>query len=127
MPYRIEEVDSIFEVQLYDPTSLPEVLDAIRELARMDPRKERCDLWSFNSNLFLSLTEYPDMVREVAGLCSGKDFVGNRSAIIVSSGLQEAVAEMYQNKAAGKLPFEIGVFTSREDALRWLKEGPARG
>jgi hypothetical protein len=122
MPYRIEEVDSIFEVRVWDPTSALEVLHAITELARRDPRKERCDLWSFDTNLFLSLTEYPGMVRETASLC-GKDFVGNRSAILVYKGLQEAVAEMYQSEAAGKLPFEIGVFTSREDAIRWLKDG----
>ena len=126
MPYQIDEVDSIFEVRVSDPTSALEILHAITELARRDPRKERCDLWFFNTSLFISLAEYPGMVREVAGLC-GKDFVGNRSAILVYNGLQEAIAEMFRNEAAGKLPYEIGVFTSREDAVRWLKEGSPQG
>ncbi|MGD0489663.1 MAG: hypothetical protein ABSB94_21085 [Syntrophorhabdales bacterium] len=39
MPYLIEEVDSIFEVHVSNPTSKWGILQAIRELAGMDPRE----------------------------------------------------------------------------------------
>jgi hypothetical protein len=39
MPYLIEEVDSIFEVHVSNPTSKWGILQAIRKLAGMDPRE----------------------------------------------------------------------------------------
>jgi hypothetical protein len=48
--------------------------------------------------------------------------VGNKTALLVSGDLQRVAANMYRSDAAD-LPFEIEVFTSREDALRWLKGG----
>jgi hypothetical protein len=112
MPYRIEEVDSIFEVHVSNPTSRQELLQAIEELAGKDPRKERRDLWYFPKEAFVSLAEFSEIVRAVQSLCS-PDMVGNKTALVVSGELQRA-----------QLPFEIGVFTIREDALRWLKDAP---
>jgi len=121
MPYRIEEVDSIFEVHVSNPTSRREILQAIQEIAGKDPRKERCDLWYFSNEAIVSLEEYAEIVRAVKSLCP-PDMVGNKTALLVSRELQRVAANMYRSDAAD-LPFEIGVFTSREDALRWLKDG----
>jgi hypothetical protein len=122
MPYRIEEVDSIFEVHVSNPTSRQELLQAIEELAGKDPRKERRDLWYFPKEAFVSLAEFSEIVRAVQSLCS-PDMVGNKTALVVSGELQRVAANMYRSEAA-QLPFEIGVFTIREDALRWLKDAP---
>ncbi len=121
MPYRIEEVDAVFEVHLSNPVSMLEILQAIDELAAKDPRKERCDLWYLSNQAFVALTEYPEIVRAIKSLCP-PGMVGNKTALIVSSELQRAAANMYRSDAAS-LPFEITVFTSREDALRWLRDG----
>ncbi len=121
MPYRIEEVDSIFEVRVSNPTSQREILQAIGELAGKDPRKERCDLWYFPHEASVSLEEFSEIVRVVKSLCP-PDMVGNKTALLVSGELQRVAAHMYRSDAAD-LPFETEVFTSREDALRWLKDG----
>ena len=121
MPYLIEEVDSIFEVHVSNPTSQREILQAIEELAAKDPRKERCDLWCFSDEAIVSLEEYPKIAQAIKSLCP-PDMVGNKTALVVSSDLQRVAANMYRSDAAD-LPFEIEVFTSREDALRWLKGG----
>ena len=121
MPYRIEEVDSIFEVHLSNPTSKREILQAIEELASKDPRKARCDLWCLPYEVFISLAEYPEIVQLTKSLCL-PDMVGNKTALLVSGEFQRVAANMYRSDAAD-LPFEIEVFTSREAALRWLKDG----
>ena len=111
MPYRIEEVDAIFEVHVSNPTSRWEILQAVEEIAAKDPRKERCDLWCFSNEAIVSLAEYPEIARAIKGLCP-PDMVGNKTALLVSSELQRVAANMYRSDAA-HLPFEIGVFTSR--------------
>ena len=121
MPYRIEEVDSIFEVHVSNPTSKWEILQAVAELTRKDPRKEQCDLWCIPDEIFISFAEYQEIAGAIASLCP-QDMVGNKTALLVSGTLQMAFAEMYRSEAS-HLPFEIGVFTSRDDALQWLEDG----
>ncbi len=121
MPCRLEEVDSVFEVHVSNPTSRWEIIQTIEEMAGRDPRKERPDLWVFHDEAIVSLAEFPEIVRTVKGLCR-PDIVGNRSALVVCSGLQSVAAAMYRSDA-GRLPFETEVFASREEALRWLKDG----
>ena len=83
MPYRIEEVDSIFEVHVSNPTSRREILQAVEEIAGKDPRKERCDLWYFPNEAIVSLAEYPEIARAIKSLCP-PDMVGNKTALLVS-------------------------------------------
>ena len=122
MSYRIEEGDSIFEVRVSNPTSRQELLQAIKELAGKDPLKEHCDIWYFPNEAFVSLAEFSEIVQAVKSLCR-PDMVGNKTALVVSGELQRVAANMYRSEAA-QLPFEIGVFTTREDALHWLKDAP---
>ena len=120
MPYRIEEVDSIFEVRLSNPTSQREILRAIGELAGKDQERTVRSL-VFSHGSPGEPEEFSEIVRVVKSLCP-PDMVGNKTALLVSGELQRVAAHMYRSDAAD-LPFEIEVFTSREDALRWLKDG----
>lgn len=83
---------------------------------------EKNDIWIFHDGP-VKLT-YADLYRL-------KDFIkenypenANRykTAIVVESGLQSAMAETFGQIAAENLPFEVGVFTDFQLAEEWVKE-----
>ena len=115
----MEEKDSIFEVHMWGQTSRWEIMEIIQQLQRKDPRKESCDLWIFSETDGVSLDEFPKIVKAVASLCS-PDMVANKTAFVASDAFLRSQLELYRAGAVG-LPFEIRVFETKENAVRWLK------
>jgi hypothetical protein len=58
-------------------------------------------------------------VKELTRFLSN-DMMAKKSAIVVADYLQMAQARLYLEEAKS-LPFEIGVYMTREEAIRWLK------
>ena len=119
MAYRIHEGDGFVEVQISEETSVEELLGVIRELRDRDPRKEISDLWSLSEDSIIPIASFASIVASVAPLCP-RDIVGRKTAVVASNELHRAVLDIYRAEAA-RLPFAIGVFTSREEAVHWLK------
>jgi predicted nucleotidyltransferase len=119
MPYRIELRDDIVEVYLWGRTSHVEVLNIIRELNARDPRKEQSDLWILAEDVVIAFQDFPAIAENVLDLLT-PDMVWKRSAVVASSATQQAFVELYKTQSRS-LPYEIGVFTSRQEAVDWLK------
>lgn len=67
---------------------------------------------------------FSEIAQEIRSLLT-RDFVGNKTAIVAAGEFQKAQLELYRLEAS-ILPFEIRVFRSRDEAVKWLvrPEGP---
>jgi len=123
MPYSIKHHSDLVEVELWGDTSIGEVLAAVNELHVAYPNKERPDLWNLSREILLPLSTFPLIAKAIGGLCGGSQ-VYRRSAIVTSGSFQHAMADLYKLEAA-QLPFQVGIFSSRDEALKWLREEAA--
>jgi len=119
MAFRIEKTEDFIEVHLWGNAHESEILVILRKLHEMAPRKEISDLWLLSEEYSLPWDVFLPIVKEVTRLLS-PDMVANKSAIVAANHFQMAQAELYLEEAKC-LPFETGVFMTREEAIRWLK------
>ena len=120
MPYEIEKKDSFFEVRVSGETSKFEVLAIIRELERRDPVKKFPDLWLVAGESQLSFHDFGEIARAIGRILPrGAD--GSKTAIVAADAFQKAQLEMYPPEASSHLPFEIRVFSCRDEAVGWIK------
>ncbi len=119
MAFRIEKKEDCIEVHLWGNAHESEVLEILRKLREMAPRKEISDLWLLSEEYVVPWDLFLPIVNEVKSFVSG-DMIANKSAIVVANHSQMAQAQLYLEEAKS-LPFEIGAFMTREEAVRWLK------
>jgi hypothetical protein len=119
MAFRIEKTEDFIEVHLWGNGDESEVVDILRKLHEMAPRKEISDLWLLSEEYVVPWDAFFRIVKEVTRLLS-RDIITNKSAIVVANHLQMAQARLYLEEAK-RLPFEIDAFMTREEAIRWLK------
>ena len=120
MPYLIIENDGFVEVQVSGETSVQEILEVIRTLREKDPRKNKSDLWIVAENSIVPISTFSAIAQTVGSLCH-PNMTAKRTAIVVSNELHRAALDIYREEAQS-LPFEIGSFTSRDEAVQWLKQ-----
>ena len=120
MPYQIQDQEGFVEVQGSGKLSFLEVLSALHELHVKFPLKEVSDLWVLPDNAVIPpLATFPAITKFVRGFCL-KGFFGKKTAIVSRGALQHAFVDLYE-KEAKSLPFETRSFSSREQAINWLK------
>ena len=120
MPYKIEHKGGYVEVSLSGDPCQYELLEVLRQLRQRDPRKETPDLWVVADETVFPVEWHQPIAATVKGLCR-KDMVGARSAIVAPDRLHKAQLEMYRHQAR-HLPFELQIFTCRDEAGEWLIE-----
>jgi hypothetical protein len=113
-------MEDFIEVHLWGEAHESEVVAILRKLHEMAPRKEISDLWLFAEEYVISWDTFSEIVKEVTQLLP-HDMIASKSAIVVANHFQMAQASLYLEEAK-RLPFEIGVFMTREEAIRWLKK-----
>ncbi len=114
MPYSIERKPDLVEVQIHNQATLQDILGAVEQVVKADPRKEICDLWVVPEEVSIPFEAFSKITELIKSFC-GPDWVGNRSAMVAAGTFQMAQMELFQMEAAS-LPFEIGIFLSREEA-----------
>jgi len=119
MAYQIEEKEGFFEVRISEETSKDEILNIIRELDRRDRGKKLPDLWLIAEESQVPFVEFSEIAKGIRKLLP-HDAPGNKTAIVVAGELQKAEMELYRSEAS-ILPFEIRVFRSRDEAVKWIK------
>jgi hypothetical protein len=119
MAFRIEKTEDFIEVHLRGNGHESEVVSILRKLHEMAPRKEISDLWLLSDGYVLPWDVFLPIVKEITRFLS-PDMIANKSAIVVATHFQMALAKLYLEEAKC-LPFEIGAFMTREEAVRWLK------
>lgn len=120
MPYEIEKVDGVHEVRVWGETSKYEVLSAIRELDRRDRGKNVPEVWLVAEGCQVPFAHYRDIAEAVKNLMP-PGASPKKSAIVASGEFHKAQLELYRMEAAS-LPFEVRVFTGKDQALTWLRE-----
>jgi len=120
MPHEVEEKGDYVEVRASGQLSEWEVLAIVAALRARDPLKRLPDLWVLAPDAAVPLPALPFIARSIGRLFRPGVKVA-RSALVTADAVQGAVAEMYRTQAGERLPFEIGVFQSRDEALKWLK------
>ena len=118
MAYQIEKKDVFFEVHISGETSKDEVLEVIRELDRKDPGKKYPDLWLIAEESQIPYVHFIEVVQGIQSLLPPGS-VGNKTAIVAAGEFYKAQLEMYRS-VASILPFEIRVFRSRDEAVKWI-------
>jgi hypothetical protein len=121
MPFRMNENGGLVEVHAWGEVSAAEVCMVLRELCQRDPHKEKCDIWYVADASVIPIAAYAAIVAELKSLC-GPETGASRSAIVVSNELQRAAMEIFRAEAVS-LPWQVGVFRSRDEALAWLSAG----
>ena len=121
MSYKIRPADGIVEIDIWGQTNKWEVLEVLGQLRARDPGKKVCDLWVVAEDTTLPVDAFYSVAETVKKLCT-VDMVqaGCRSAILAANEFHKALLSMYLHEAR-ELPFTVGVFTSRDDAMAWLK------
>ena len=119
MAFRIEKAGDFIEVHLSGNGDKSEVVDILRKLYEMAPRKEISDLWLVSEEYVVPWDAFLPIVMEVTRFLSN-DMITNKTAIVVASHLQMAQGRLYLEEAK-RLPFAIGIFMTRQEAIRWLK------
>ncbi len=124
MPYTIQPLDDFVEIQITGQPSMWELLNVLRQLRERDPRKKKPDVWIISEDTVFPLEWHTQIANTLQRLCLPDMAVGAKSAIVVCNEFQRAQFEMYRQQAQS-LPFEVGVFKSRANALKWLVEDGA--
>jgi hypothetical protein len=119
MAFRIEKTEDSIEVHLWGNGDQWEIMNILRQLREMVPRKEISDLWLISKEYVVPWHTFSPIVKEISSLLPN-DMIASKTAIVVSDHLQMSQARLYLEEAK-RLPFEIGVFMTREEAMRWLK------
>ena len=119
MAFSIEKTEDFIEVHVWGEAQPGEVMAILHKLREMAPRKETSDLWVFPEEYVVPWDAFVTIVKEITGFVV-PGMVGKKTAIVVANNFQMAQGELYR-KEAKALPFEIGVFMSRDEAMEWLK------
>ena len=125
MSYHIEPRTGYVEVHVSGQTSARELLEIVQILRDRDPRKQIPDLWMLEGDTMVPLSAFWTLAEGVRALCS-PDLACSRTALVASGPMQAGLLDLYRAEAAD-LPFEIRIFTSRDEALGWLLGGKATG
>ena len=119
MAYQIEKKDGFFEVNVSGETSKFEIIKILLELAFRNPEKKLPDLWAFSEASEVPFRQFSDIVQVIQHLLP-RDAAGNKTAIVAADAIQGGILELFRAEASS-LPYEIGVFRSRDEAIEWFK------
>ena len=116
--YTVEEYDTYLTVEFDHHPDLFEMETAIAAEFRHPHYADTNDIWIFNDNLpDVALDHFRDIGSIIRTLFP-KKATHSKTAIVVSSALGMAVAEIW--KTSMNLPYEIEAFTSLDSAKEWV-------
>lgn len=120
MACEIDKKDTFFEINISGKISTFDILAVVYKLSKLDPGKHYPDLWSISPEVQVPYSQFNKIAVAIGNLFM-KPPVSKKSAFIACDAFQEAQLEMYK-QAAYKLPLDIQIFTSREDAISWIND-----
>lgn len=92
----------------------------IRDETRLAEYAGMNDIWLIGKHRsLLTLDELETMATDFKCMCP-QDASREKTAIVVEQGLTEAIVELWIKELAKKVPFEIRIFHTLEEAEDWL-------
>ncbi len=119
MAYRINKMDDLMEVHVWDEVSVTDVLTILGQLHAMAPLKEISDLWMLSEGCMIPWDEFSTVAKGIKNLVA-KDAVARPSAVVAANQFHRAQLELFLHEAR-ELPYEIGIFSERDEAVNWLQ------
>jgi hypothetical protein len=96
-----------------------EICEGIAEVRNLPELSEKNNIWVLHEGPikvdYVDLYKLRDFVREICP----KNGTKSKTAIVVKSGIQSAMALLF-TQIAENLPFEIKVFFDLQDAIYWI-------
>ena len=123
MPYEITTSDTHHEIRVFGETSKTEILEIIQSIAQRDPLKTLPDLWCVAAESQIPFFHFADIAQTIQRWLP-PNVVRNRTAIVAADDFHKALLELYRAEAS-ILPYDMRVFRDRDEALEWIKAGPA--
>ena len=126
MGYEIEKQEGYYEIRLFGKGSTFEILKAVAELIRRDPRKKYPDIWIVAPEFQVPYVAYHGIVAALARVFT-KFLISKRTAFVASDdAFQKAQLDIYQQEVCSVLPVDARVFLSRDEAIDWIKNPATR-
>ena len=122
--YRIESLDTYIRIR-FEPEVLitPELIYAVLEKEFKLPRSSAVnDLWDLRGSLPSDDLNY-DAIAAIIDFIKDRyqaDSPHQRTAVVADQSASYGMARMFES-LAHKLPYEVRIFSSEDDALAWLQ------
>ncbi len=85
--------------------------------------RELNDIWLIGQHrALLRMNELDDIVNDVM-LLYPENATRNKTALVIDSGITEAIADFLLDSGKNKLPFKMKIFHTLEEARKWLGTG----
>jgi hypothetical protein len=98
-----------------------EIVESAGIVRNLPEFSEKNDIWLFRESPIQLVYEDLYKLKDIIQKIYPENVKRNKTAIVVGSGLQSALAESFRQIADG-LPFEIQIFTDFQAAEDWIKK-----
>jgi hypothetical protein len=119
--YNISRHDGYLMVKFIDDIDFPMILAAIHHETMLGEYADMNDIWLFGKyRVAIQLDEIEMLAREFQCRCP-HDAARTKTAVVVDAGLTGSIVELWVNSIHNKVPFEIEIFRTLDDAKSWLE------
>lgn len=124
--YRIEKEEGYLLVRFLDDFDYGIVQAVIHHVTSMGDFADTNDIWLIGKHRAdIRLGELETMVRDFQCHCP-RDAARSKTAIVVNPGLTEAIIGLWVDGARKRVPFDMRIFHTFEEALTWLNASEAQ-
>lgn len=117
--YQISTQGTYIKVELKVEADF-QILSEVIETVINHPQYPQCnDIWIFGNEGVSLKFEHLDQITDLIARLYPPDATRNKTAIVTSPGLTAAFAELWAG-SAGKLPYEVKIFSGLIAAEKWV-------
>jgi hypothetical protein len=119
--YRISRQDGYLMVKFIDDIDFPMILAAIHHETMLGDYAATNDIWLIGKyRVAIHLGEIEMLADEFQCRCP-RDATRKKTAVVVDEGLTGSIIELWVSSVRKKVPFEIGIFHTLDEAKSWLE------
>ncbi|HSR88290.1 MAG TPA: hypothetical protein VLL07_05010 [Pontiella sp.] len=121
--YNISRQNGYLMVKFIDDIDFPMILAAIHHETMLGDYADTNDIWLIGkSRVAIQLGEIEILASEFQCRCP-RDATRAKTAIVVDAGLTGSIVELWVNSIQRKVPFEIEIFRTLDEAKSWVGSG----
>ena len=118
--YSISRNDGYLMVKFIDDIDFSMIEAAIHHETMLGEYADTNDIWLIGNNrVAIHLDEIETLENEFRCRCP-RDATRVKTAVVVDAGLTGSIIELWVHSIQKRLPFEIGIFRTLDEAKNWL-------
>ena len=118
--YSISHNEEYLMVKFIDDIDFPMILAAIHHETMLGDYADTNDIWLIGKyRVAIQLSEIELLANELQCRCP-RDAARTKTAVVVEAGLTGSIIELWVSSIQKKVPFEIGIFRTLNEAKSWL-------